>query len=483
MTGTFLNKFFHLALLFFLIYNFSPAQDLKQELDKYIADYKRLKNVPSISAGVLSNGKIFWLGAAGYSDLENSITANPKTVYRIASISKPITAVALMQLVEKGKIKLDEDALKYIPYFPRKKWKFTVRQLLNHTSGIRNYKTAEEFNSKEHYNTTREALHVMMEDPLRFQPGTKFLYTTLGYNLLAAIIEEVSGMDYNSYLKKYIFEPAGMTSTFTEIQKNIVFNRAHGYEKDEYRELENAPLADLSIKYAGGGLISTAEDLLKFANSLISGTLIKHASLDTMLIPTKLTNGTIISYGLGFSTNITSDGEGFFSHAGNGTGFSSFFVVFPKSASAAVSLINLKDRDIEDPAVQLASVSMGKKYDSVKISLADSLLHLTLRTNIDSAIVFYHDSQKDTNSPFRNNKEELLLFGSDLLHINKPVQTIKFFKLLNSEYPSDPKIISTLAAAYYNDGNKGLALRNFRKVLRITPKNKYAQRMVELLRK
>ena len=144
MTGTFLNKFFHLALLFFLIYNFSPAQDLKQELDKYIADYKRLKNVPSISAGVLSNGKIFWLGAAGYSDLENSITANPKTVYRIASISKPITAVALMQLVEKGKIKLDEDALKYIPYFPRKKWKFTVRQLLNHTSGIRNYKTAEE---------------------------------------------------------------------------------------------------------------------------------------------------------------------------------------------------------------------------------------------------------------------------------------------------------------------------------------------------
>ena len=483
MTGTFLNKFFHLASFFFLIYNFSQAQSLKQELDKYIADYRLLKNVPSISAGVLSNGKIFWLGAAGYSDLENHITANPKTIYRIASISKPITAVAVMQLVEKGKIKLDEDALKYIPYFPKKKWKFTVRQLLNHTSGIRNYKTAEEFNSKEHYNTVKEAVNIMMDDPLSFQPGTKFQYTTLGYNLLAAIIEEESGMDYNSYLKKHIFEPAGMNSTYAEIQKNIVFNRAHGYEKDEYRELENAPLADLSIKYAGGGLISTPEDLLKFANSLISGTLIKPASVDTMLAPTKLINGSIISYGLGFSTNITGNREGFFSHAGNGTGFSSFFVVFPKSASAAVSLINLKDRDIEDPAIQLASISMRKKYDSVKISLADTLLHLTLRTNIDSAVAFYHNSQKDTNNLFRNNKEELLLFGSDLLHINKPVQAIRFFKVLNAEYPSEPRIISTLAAAYYNDGNKGLALRNFRKVLQITPKDKYAQRMVELLKK
>jgi len=482
MTGTYL-KLLHLTSLFFLIYNFSFAQDIKQELDKYISDYKRLKNVPSISAGVLSKGKIFWLGATGYSDLENTIPANPKTIYRIASISKPITAVAVMQLVEKGKINLDEDALKYVPYFPRKKWKFTVRQLLNHTSGIRNYKTPGEFNSKEHYNTTREALRVMMEDPLSFQPGTKFQYTTLGYNLLAAIIEDVSGMDYNGYLKKFIFEPAGMTSTFAEIQKNIVFNRAHGYEKDEYRGLENAPLADLSIKYAGGGLISTAEDLLKFANSLITGTFIKPATLDTMLVPTKLINGTIVSYGLGFSTNITNDGEGFFSHAGNGTGFSSFFVVFPKSASAAVSLINLKDRDIEDPAIQLASISMGMKYDSIKISLADSLLHLTLRTNIDSAIAFYHNLEKDTNSLFRNNKEELLLFGSDLLNINRPIQTIKFFKLLNLEYPGDPRIISTLATAYYYDGNKGLALRNFRKVLQITPKNKYAQKMVEILKK
>jgi serine beta-lactamase-like protein LACTB len=469
--------------LCFLLFNNSFTQPSQIKLNEYLAEFIKLKNIPSVSAGILSEGIIMWTGAAGYSDVENSIPATNKTIYRIASISKPITAVAILQLAEKGKINLDEDARKYIPYFPQKKWKFTVRQLLNHTSGIRNYKTADEFNNKEHFNTTEQALMVIMNDPLNFKPGTRFQYTTLGYNLLAAIIESVSGMDYNTYIRKFIFDPAGMTSTFAEVQKNIVYNRAHGYIKNEYRELENAPLADLSIKYAGGGLISTAGDLLKFADCLMKGILIKPSTLDTMLIPAKLSNGKIIDYGLGLSFGTENSGDYFFAHAGNGTGFSSFFVAFPREKLAAVCLVNINDRDLGNPALQLAMFYADKKYEKIKISLADSLLRLTLRSGIDSAINFYNRLQDDPDSLFINDKEELLFFGKDLLNINKAVQAISFFRVLAHKFPDDPEIFTILAKAYYYDKNKGLAIRNFRNVLKLDPGNKYAQKMIEMLKK
>ena len=122
-----LNRNFLLTILFALIFSINIfSQDQIKLLDKYLTEYFENKNIPSISAGVLYKGKILWLGTKGYADLENSVLATKKSVYRIASISKSITAVAVMQLVEQGKINLDEDVRKYIPYYPLKNWKFTV---------------------------------------------------------------------------------------------------------------------------------------------------------------------------------------------------------------------------------------------------------------------------------------------------------------------------------------------------------------------
>ena len=193
---------FTLLLIAFQAITFTQnlySQNYKNELDNFINEYKANKNIPSVSGGVSLNGKIIWLGAVGLADIENNVPAKPNTVYRIASISKAITSVAIMQLFEQGKIKLDEDARTYLPYFPKKKWKFTVRQLLNHTSGIRNYRYGE-FNSTESFKSIKDAIRVVMDDSLQFEPATKYQYTTLGYNLLAGIIENVSGMSYEQYL-------------------------------------------------------------------------------------------------------------------------------------------------------------------------------------------------------------------------------------------------------------------------------------------
>lgn len=479
LPSSFLTKSISTLFIFLILTSFLFPQE-KNLFEEYITNYKNAKNVPSISAAVLKDGKIIWSGAAGYSDVENLVPATPKTVYRIASISKSITAVAIMQLVEKGKIKLDDDALKYIPYFPRKRWKFTIRQLLNHTSGIRNYKGIDEFNNKRYFNSIEDALGILKYDSLSFKPGTKQRYTTLGYNLLAAIIEHVTKNNFLEYLNENIFEPSKMPSTFPEIQSDIVLNRAHGYDKDKYRNLKNAPLADLSIKFPGGGIISTSEDLLKFAGNILNGKLIKHSTLDTMLVPTKLNNGKIINYGLGFSLPINKN-ENYFSHSGLGTGFTSLLIIFPKDSLATITLINARDRDLDSPALQLANIALGKNYQKPLKSISDELLRITLSQGIISAIYAYRLLKHDTTDNFLISANELRQFGSDLLTLKKINSAIKFYKILILDYPYDADIFLDLADAYYQDKNLGLALRNYRNVLRLEPSNPKAIKMIKEL--
>ncbi len=290
-----------LTLILFFVYNNALYSQSKPNkvLDEYLSQYLENKNVPSISAGLLERGEIIWNGSIGKSDIENNVPVSTASLYRIASISKPITAVAILQLWERGLLNLDTDVRTYLPNFPVKKYKFTVRQLLSHTAGIRNYREGE-FDSKKFYPTTDDALKLLAYDSLVFEPGAKYAYTSLGYNLLAAIIEKVSKSSYEDYLKTNIFLPAGMQSTMIDKQSEIISNRTRGYEKNAFRRIINAPLADLSIKIAGGGLLSTTKDLLLFSKALMENKLLKQSTLDMMVERTKLKSGKEINYGLGF---------------------------------------------------------------------------------------------------------------------------------------------------------------------------------------
>jgi len=344
-----------LALSIIFIFSSSAfSQSIEPLLDKYLEAYYKAKNVPSVCAGALVEGKLLWVKGLGYADVENSVRTNTQTVYRIASVSKPITAIAVMQLVEKGLIKLDDDISKYVPYFPKKKWPVTVRELLTHTSGIRGYRPGE-FDSKEFYSGIKEAVLTLASDSLEFKPGTKYSYNTLAYNLLAAAVENVSKLSFGDYLKKRVFDPAGMSLTKLEVQADIVTNRAHGYVKTA-DSIKNAPLADLSVKYAGGGIISNVEDLLKLGKALIENKLILKSTLDSMLVPTFLPNGERIDYGLGFGFGSDSLNRRSFSHAGGGTGFCSHFAVYPEQKAVFVYLINTRENNLDNPALDIASI-------------------------------------------------------------------------------------------------------------------------------
>lgn len=473
---------FLIYISFVCIFSISYPQNYREELNNFLYEYKINKDIPSISAGVSIDGKITWLNAIGISDIENNVPAKTNTLYRIASISKSITAVAIMQLVEQNKINLDEDARKYLPYFPPKKWKFTVRQILNHTAGIRNYRYGE-FHSTQSFKSIKDAIRVVMDDSLQYEPGTKYLYTTLGYNLLAGIIETVSGLTFDEYLSKNIFQPAGMINTYLEFQPKIIFNKARGYNKNNFRKFENAQLADLSIKFPGGGMISTAEDLLKFAQNLLNAKLIKSSSLDSMLVPTITKNRDTINYGLGFSFGIDQKGRKFFGHAGSGTGFSGELLIYPDKLLAVVHLINLRDRNLDNPSRSLVSIILDNVKEKPKKSLADRLINLFFETSIDSTIVKLEQLVADSSAIFKIDDEELVTFGYDLISTGNFIDAIQYFKHLITKKDNVARYYIGLADAYLEDGNKGLARKNFKLARTLDPKNKYVNNMINKLEK
>lgn len=482
------KKFYYLSIIVLAFFHFafsssSPAQTEKIKLfDKYLTEYFFNKRIPSISAGVLKENKIVWLGVKGIADMEYLTYATFNSVYRIASISKPITATAILQLNERGLISLDQDVRKYVPAFPEKKWKITVRQLLNHTSGIRGYKDGE-FHSKKYYANATEAIKVFAYDSLNFEPGTKYEYTSLGYTLLAAVVENVTKGSFEDYIKKNVLDPAGMKNTTVDKQKLIIPNRVRGYEKNYERKFENAPLADLSIKVAGGGLLSTAEDLLLFSKALLGGQLISNKSLEMMITPTKLKNGSKIDYGFGFALSFEGDSLKTISHTGGGTGFTTMLLIYPKEKIATVHLINLSDRNLGLPAVDLAKIELGLPYSSPTKTISDDLMFVFQLAGIDSAINKCTSILDSGNTDYNLSENELVLFSKDLIGMNKIPEAIKYLKFLVKRYPRSFTIQLALADTYLKDKNNGLALRHYRIAWQINSNNQYVNKKIKELSK
>jgi CubicO group peptidase (beta-lactamase class C family) len=475
------TKSFFFLFILLLCSSISFSQKERNNLlDEYLNQYLIIKNVPSISAGLLEKDSITWLKAVGKSDIENNVQASNNSLYRIASISKPITAVAILQLWEKGLLNLDTDARKYLPEFPEKKYKFTIRQLLNHTAGIRNYKEGE-FDSKKFFPTTDDALKLLAYDSLIFEPGSRYAYTTLGYTLLAAIVEKVSNTSFEEYLNKNIFLPAGMQSTFVDKQREIIFNRAKGYEKNAERKIVNAPLADLSIKVAGGGLISTSKDLLLFAKALLDNKLLKQSTLDMMLSESKLKNGKKLNYGLGFSLAFEDDSLKYFFHNGAGTGFMSMLLVDPEHKIASVHLINISDRNLGEPARDILKMSKSDTLIQSSKTLSDELMNVYASAGIDSTIKTLNEIYSVDQSSYNLNENEAIFFAQDLVELKKIPDAISYLKEVLKYYSKSSKVLVTLADVYYMDKNNGLALRYYRSAAQIDPSNQRAKNQINKL--
>ena len=262
--------------------------------------------IPGLSVAIAHEGKLVFANGYGFADIENFVSAKADTAYRLASISKAMTAVLALQLAEKGELDLDAPARETCPAFPKKRWPVTARQLLGHRGGIRHYREGEQPMTRR-YGTVEEGLALFEDDPLEFEPGTGHLYSTYGYTLLGCVIEGAAGRRFAEVLQDSVFAPSGMTRTRPDDVRDLIPNRVRGYARDEQGTLVNAALADMSYKVPGGGLSGTAPDVARFGLALLSGRLLGPDSLERMLTPGSTHDDGSEGYGLGMSVGLEED--------------------------------------------------------------------------------------------------------------------------------------------------------------------------------
>ncbi|MCA1579056.1 MAG: serine hydrolase [Acidobacteria bacterium] len=326
---------------------------------------------------ITQNGKIIYRKAFGLANVELEVPMKDEIVFNIASITKQFTAVAILQLVEQGKLSLRDHVTKYLPDYPAGA-QITIENLLTHTAGVPGPapEAMAKLQARRDLVSLPEIIATFENRPLDFAPGTKWSYSNNGYMLLGAIIEKVSGSSYSDYLEKNIFKPAGMTQTHFGDDYVLIKNRAasYVYSRSESRFL-NARNEKIELAYSAGAIQSTAEDLFKWNEAIRSHKLIKKESLEKAQTEYKLPGGKGTNYGYGwFIGNI--QGSPIVEHGGNMGGFMSHSIYLPQEDVFAVVLYNFRTATHlpEFLAGDLAALTIHKPFNIREIAVADNVL-------------------------------------------------------------------------------------------------------------
>ncbi len=288
----------------------------------------RARNIPGLSIAVSVNGEVVWSQGFGYANIEQGTPVLTTTKFRIGSISKPITAAALGLLYERGLVDLDAPVQRYVPSFPEKqKGVVTTRLLAGHLAGMRHY-NGQEFLSSKRYGSVSEGLTIFQDDTLLTPPGEQYSYSSYGWNLISAVIEGASGEDFLAYMTENVLRPIGMAHTVADHTDSIILGRSGFYERVNDDALMNAPYVDNSYKWAGGGFLSTPEDLLRFANAHLLRGFLKPETLEVWWTSQRNTSGEEVGYGIGWSVD-DMNGNRVISHGGGSVGGSCWLGIVP----------------------------------------------------------------------------------------------------------------------------------------------------------
>ncbi len=372
----FLQKNYLISLVYVCILTLftAQAQTIEKEIDAIVSSMYT-QNEPGISILVAKNGKPVYRKAFGKASLELDVTMKPENVFELGSITKQFTAVAILMLEEQEKLAIGDEITKYIPDYPTQGKKITIHHLLNHTSGIKSYTGMESFRKLARTDMSPiELIDVFKNEPMDFDPGTAFRYNNSGYILLGHIIEVITENTYENFIEKHIFKKLGMNSSYYGKMKELIKNRASGYQKEE-SNFANADYLSLTLPYAAGSLMSTVDDLLKWQNAISGNVLIKRSSLEKAIRGSVLDNGENIEYGYGWRKASIRASEGY-AHGGGIFGYTTYGVFLEKENVYVIGLTNCNCKNVRDIVKKVAAVAIGKpipdKKDAITLS-EDSL--------------------------------------------------------------------------------------------------------------
>ena len=327
-----------LLCMFSFINNLFGQQEIGfKKADRILKKLVRKKKIPGISITVSKGGETKFSKGYGYANLEKEILVNPATtVFRVGSVSKPIAATALAKMVTKHQLKLSDTIYNCVPYFPKKKYDFTIKQLGGHLAGIRNYKGNEFMNNKPL--TIKEGVALFENDPLLFHPGKEYLYTSYSWNLLSLAMQEVAQKPFENIVFDEVLKPLKMEKTLPDTQQEVV-GKSIFYRKKRRRKFVEVSPVNNYFKLAGGGYLSTSEDVARLGNAYLNDGYLPE-ELKNEFITSQKIDGNRTYYGIGWQVSYDHKNRPYFGHVGNGLGGYGIFYVYPKEQVVLSILMN-----------------------------------------------------------------------------------------------------------------------------------------------
>jgi CubicO group peptidase (beta-lactamase class C family) len=328
---------------------------------------------PGAAIAVVKDGSVVHRSGYGLANVEWNIPIQPDTIFRLASITKQFTAVAIMILAEQGKLRIDDPITKFLPNYPTSGHHVTVHHLLTHTSGIFSYTSDPDVLNKLLLDKTpQEISDSFSRIPFDFKPGAKFLYNNSGYILLGMIIEKLSGLSYADFIQKHIFDPSGMKNSYYLSNEPIIPRRASGYDQGP-GGIQNARYLSMTQPHAAGALGSTVDDLVLWNQALTENRLISAEALAQMHTSAVLDDGTLIDYGYGWGISAYQQRRAIH-HGGGIFGFATFIARFPHDALSIVVLTNYSGFDSSKITGMIARRMLGLpevKHTPIELSADD----------------------------------------------------------------------------------------------------------------
>jgi CubicO group peptidase (beta-lactamase class C family) len=481
---------FRVLILISVLATQAAAQNRQNDIDRF---FSTLSQNQQFNGNVLiaEDGKIVFEKSFGYADFSTKRANTSYSSFPIASITKTFTSTAILQLKEKGKLKLTDPVVKYLPGFPYST--VTIRHLLSHTAGMPIYDSLFFYLIPQHPDTVFTNADIIpasiaKKAPLVFQPGDRFSYNNVNYNVLALVIEKISGLSYGTYLQKFIFNPAGMTSSSlskfnTRDDKNLsrMYRPKHFYST----KMERADtLAEFNIMFrfafqGHGEMISTARDLLKYDQALYNGTLLSSVTLEEAFTPVTLNNGqdNVQRYGLGWIISEDTSMGKIVKHDGGIPGGRLMLLRNITKHQTVILLDNTSDNVV--PLADMAlSILNGQKVAKPKKSGARSFGIALADYGLKAGNAFLKKIEKDTLNYYFN-EDEMNSLGYAFLSSNKDAEAETVFKQNTLLFPLSWNAFDSYGEVLLKRGRKQDAVKMYRKSIELNPGNENGKKVLE----
>jgi CubicO group peptidase (beta-lactamase class C family) len=440
-------------------------------IDVYVQKYADL-DLFNGSILVAQEGQVILKRGYGMANFEWDIPNRPDTRFRLGSLTKQFTAMVILQLVEEGKLSLEDKLAGRLPYYRKDTGsKVTIHQLLNHTSGIPSYTNVPNL-LRDH---GRKALSICdlvttwCSGDLEFEPGGRFAYNNSGYVILGAIIEEIAGKSYDEVVQERIFEPLSMKASGYDHSETVISRRAAGYDNG-LEGLRNASFIDMSLPHAAGALYSTVEDLLLWDQALHGTRLLSEEAKSRIFAPG------LGNYGYGWIIRKVPVGPDkaertVVQHTGSIPGFSSLIVRVQEDRTLIVLLNNTGGAPLMPIAQGIGDLLVGREPQAPKRSIARVLQSTMREKGIEAAVAQYRELKEESPSDYGLGQGELNQLGYSLLAGGRVDDAITIFNLNVEAFPQSWNVYDSLAEAYAAKGEKALAIKNYAHSIELNPEN------------